>query len=127
MEYLCLGAVFLASNGNNVTFIPGSTVKIVWFFTDDISSLIFRSWIFTPSDGRPLVRLARIVDDGDVHVLTSSYEVAVEKPATLVLKNVNVTYNGTYEFSLSAVSVGTSEVVVYIAGKLSIIFFNWIL
>ena len=99
-----------------MTFIPGSTAKIVWSFTDDIESFSNRLWIFTPSDGRRRVGLAKIDGDGDVQMLTTSYQVAVEKPATLVLKNVNQTYDGTYRFSLS--TDGSSEVVVYIAGKL---------
>ena len=114
--FCCLGAVFLASNGINVTFTPGSTEKIVWSFTDDIKSFSLRLWTFTPSDGRPSVVLAIIVGDGNVQIVTTSYEFAVEKPATLVLKNINLTYDGTYEFSLSS-GAGSSEVFVYIAGK----------
>ena len=90
----------------------------MWSF-DDITDFSVRPWTFTPSDGRPEVGLARIIDDGDVQLFTTSYEVAVEKPATLVLKNVNLTYDGTYQFSLIP-SAGASEVIVYIAGK----FFN---
>ena len=113
--FLFEGAVFPPSNGNRATFTPGSTDKIVWNFTDDIKSFSYRGWTFTPSDGRPEVGLAKIDGDGDVQILTNSYEVAVEKPATLVLKNVNLTHNGTYQFILS--SVGLSKVVVFIAVK----------
>ena len=88
----------------------------MWSFDDDIKSFSIRTWILTPSDGRPRVGLARIIGDGDVQLFTTSYEVAVEKPATLVLKNANLTYNGTYQFSLSP-GASPSEVVVYIAGK----------
>ena len=106
-----------ASNVNNVTFMPGSTEKIVWSFTDDITMISLRHWIFIPSDGRPQVALAIIARDGDVHILTTLYDFAVEKPATLVLKNVNLTYDGTYQFSLLTASASPSEVFVYIAGK----------
>ena len=105
-----------------MTFIPGSTGKLAWSFTDAIKRFRIRSWIFTPSDGQPQVDLARIIDDGDAEIFTTSYEVAVEKPATLVLQNVNLTYDGTYRFSLFP--GGSSEVVVFIAGKLLIIFLN---
>jgi hypothetical protein len=45
-------------------------------------------------------------------------DVAVEEPATLALKNVNETYNGTYQFALSpSTGGGISEVDVFIAGK----------
>jgi hypothetical protein len=57
-------------------------------------------------------------NDGVVQKLTDLFEFAVEKPATLVLKNVNLTYEGTYQFNLApAVGVGTSEVDVFITGK----------
>ena len=120
--FCCLGKIFPPSNGADLTFIPGSTRKIVWSFTDDINSLSIRSWFFTPSDGGPKVGLARIFGDAGVQILNPSYEVAVEKPATLVLKNVNLTYNGTYQFLLAI--AGTSDVVVYIAGKFFICV-NW--
>ena len=113
--FLCEGAVVPQSNGASMTLIPGSTEKIVWSFTHDIKSYSYRLWLFIPSDGQPEVGLAKINGDGEVNILTTSYEVAVEKPATLVLKNVNLTCNGTYQFSLSGAS--PSEVVVYIAVK----------
>ena len=100
-----------------MTFIPGSTGKLVWSLTDDITGFKqrLRSWTFTSSNGQPEVGLARIIDEGDAEILTNSYEVAIEKPATLVLKSVNITYDGTYKFSL--LPGGISSVVVYIAGK----------
>ena len=113
---LCEGKIFPPSNGTGVTIIPGSTEKIVWSFDDDIKSFTIRTWTFTPSDGRPQVGLARIQGDGDVQILNTSYEFAVEKPATLLLENVNLTYNGTYEFSLLP-GPRPSEVMVYIAEK----------
>ena len=102
-----------------MTFISGSTGRIMWSFDDDIKWYSTRTWTFTPTDGQPLVGLARISGDRAVQLFTTSYEFAVEKPATLVLKNVNLTYDGTYQFSLSQ-DAGASEVIVYIAGK----FFN---
>ena len=118
-SFCCLGSVIPPSSGTSVTFMPGSTGKIVWSFTDDIKNFSIRSWTFTPSDGRPQVGLARIIGYGAFLMLTTSYEVEIEKPATLVLKNINLNYNGTYKFSLSP-SDGPSDVVVYIAGKLLI-------
>ena len=96
--------------------LPGSTARIVWSFTDALKRYSTRTWTFTPSDGQPEVGLAKIIGDGDVEILTTSYQVAIEKPATLVLKNVNLTYNGTYRFSLSP-HAGPSDIVVFIAGK----------
>ena len=71
------------------------------------------------NDGQPEVGLASISRDGDAQILTSLYDVAVEKPGTLVLKNVNLTYNGTYRFSLGP--GGNYVVLVYILGKFLII------
>ena len=115
--FSCEGAVFPPSNGTNVTFIPESTGKVVWSFTDTINRVSTRIWSFYPSDGQSRVDLARIIGHGDAEKFTTSYEVAIEKPATLVLKNVNLTYNGTYEFSLSPGGSAASVVVVYIAVK----------
>ena len=110
-----LGAVFPPSNRTEVTFIPGSTDKIVWSFTDEIKTFTTRTWTFKSSDGRRKVNLALVVGDGDVRKLTFPYEFAIEKPATLVLKDVNLTHDGKYGFSMSP--GGSAEVVVYIAGK----------
>ncbi len=100
----------------SLTFLAGSTARIVWSFDDDIETLSYRKFAF--SDGRQTVWLATIYGDEDPKQ-TSLFDIAVEKPATLVLKNVNQTYNGTYQFSLlpsTGVSI-LSDVVVFIAGK----------
>ena len=91
----------------------------MWSFDDDIKSFSVRTWTFTPSNGRRRVNLAIIIGDGNVQMLSTSYEVEVEKPATLVLKNLNLNYNGTYQFSMSP--GGSCAVVVYIAGKFLIV------
>ena len=111
--FLCKGLVFSPSKGTSRTFTPGSTEKLVWLFEDDRKSFGYRLWSFTPSDGQPLVRLAKFNGDGKDEILATSYDVAVEKPATLVLKNVNLTYNGTYRLSLPPYT--PSDVFVYIA------------
>ena len=65
--------------------------------------------------------LALIDDDDPIRIFTNLLDFTVEKPATLVLKNVNLTYNGTYQFGLTpSVGAASSVVVVYIAGKLLI-------
>ncbi len=77
----------------------------------------YRLWTFTARNGNQKL-LASIIGDEKYRKLTNSYEFAVEKPATLVLKNVNMSYDGKYKFSLQPTSgVSESEVVVYIAGK----------
>jgi hypothetical protein len=93
----------------------------VWSFDDVITSRgTRRSWSFTSSDRKHRALLLATVDgnDGGVQKFADLFEFAVEKPATLVLKNVNLTYEGTYQFGLSpADGVGTSDVGVFITGK----------
>ena len=48
---------------------------------------------------------------------TQKFDVDVEKPATLILKNVNSTYNGTYTFEITPGS-HFLDVDVFIVGKL---------
>ena len=99
--------------------LPGSTVNITWSFNDDVSQVFSRAWFFTSSD-RSFVnkRLASIFDNGDPRIANSGLSgVTIIKPATLLLKNVNQTYDGTYRFDLSGPVGGRSEVVVFIASK----------
>ena len=75
-------------------------------------------WYFTSSDGGQRERLATIDDDDEPLIYKSSLpEVAVEKPATLILKNVDLRYNGTYLFRLDGFFHSEAEILVFIAGK----------
>ena len=102
-----------------MTVLPGSTVNIKWSFNDDVSQVTARVWYFTSSDGSFVnKRLAIIFDDENPRIYNSGLSgVSIVKPATLLLKNVNQTYDGTYRFDLSGPVGGRSEVVVYIASK----------
>ena len=103
-----------------MTVLPRSTVNITWSFSDDVSQVTFRAWYFTSSDGSFVNKpLASIVRDGQLQIDPSGLSgVSIVKPATLLLKNVNQTYNGTYRFDLSRHSgSGSSRVVVIIASK----------
>ena len=97
-----------------------SIAKIDWSLGPSISieSILFRSWSFTKSGSDNDELLASISNDGPAMISTNLYEVDIEKPTTLVLKNVNASYNGTYELTLLAPGSSVSEVVVFIAGKL---------
>jgi hypothetical protein len=81
--------------------------------------VISRAWYFTSSDGSfNAKRLALIVLDQEPQIEKSGLSgVTIVKPATLILKNVNATYNGTYRFSLGSSTTGNSVVVVFIASK----------
>ncbi|CAB3986932.1 B-cell receptor CD22-like isoform X1 [Paramuricea clavata] len=118
----CLGQVQPPSNGTRLIFFPGSTVKIDWSYVGDISQVDLRFWFFNSSDGSRTGRLARVLEDGDPgqqdFSLIPRFE--IDKPATLILKNVDQSYNGMYTFSLldkKSAQPQTSEVVVFIAKK----------
>ena len=102
-----------------MTVSPGSTVNITWSFNDDVSQVTARVWYFTSSDGSFVnERLARIIDDENPQIFNSGLSgISIVKPATLLLKNVNQTYNGAYSFDLSGPVGGRYEVVVIIASK----------
>ena len=93
-------------------------MKIKWEFNDAISSLRLRFWYFTSNDGSLTESLASISRNDSTNIETRLFEVDIERPATLVLKNVNQSYNGVYQFALIA-STGssTSDVTVFIASK----------
>ena len=107
------------SDGSNITVLPGENVNIKWSFSDDVSQVTARVWYFTSSDGSfANERLARIIDDENPQIFKSGLSgVSIVKPATLLLKNVNQTYNGVYSFDLSGPVGGRYEVVVFIASK----------
>ena len=95
-------------------------MNIKWSFNDDVSQVLSRVWSFTSSDGSFVnKRLAVIIFDGQPQIEDSGLSgVSIVKPATLLLKNVNQTYNGTYRFDLSGRDgSGSSQVVVIIASK----------
>ena len=116
----CLGQITSPRDGTNMTVLPGSTVNITWSFNDDVSQVLSRAWYFTSSNSSINWKLlAGIIDDGKPRIYNSGFSgVSIIKPATLILKNVNQTYDGTYRFVFSAVAnFDRSDVVVFIAGK----------
>ena len=95
-------------------------MKIDWSYVGDISQVDLRSWFFNSSDGSRIGRLARILADGDPgqqnFTLIPRFE--IDKPAALILKNVDQSYNGMYTFNLldgTSAQPQSSEVVVFIA------------
>ena len=97
-------------------------LNITWSFNDALSDVVYWEWRFTSSDG-PFVnkRLARIVHDGQPQIEDISLSisgVSKIKPATLLLKNVNQTYDGIYRFGLTGpAGDSSSDVVIFIASK----------
>ena len=76
----------------------------------------FKSWSFSGVDGTK--RLARIDSGGLTTFQELNIDFRIREPFTLVLRNVNETYNGTYYLVLvsSAPDPETSTVDVFIAG-----------
>ena len=89
----------------------------MWSFDNEIQSSTNRLWIFTPRYGLGLPEnLASISGAGAVFIHSSLIQFAVEKPATLVLKNVDSSYDGEYLFGLTSAE-SYSYVTVSITGK----------
>jgi hypothetical protein len=119
-----LGKIYLPPGGNSLTFLKEPTVKIKWSLDPVLSTNISRSWSFKSRASGKDETLGEVSRAGDITIVTRLYEVDIEKPATLVLKNVDERYNGEYKFTLYPGLPGPSisEVVVFIAGKFLLIF-----
>ena len=116
-------------DGTRLTFLPGSTAKLEWTYNcstychhGPLHHFLFsREWYFTSNDGGQTEKLARIYEDEKPQIYNSSLpEVAVEKPATLILRNVDLRYNGTYRFTMYGwfyFRYSRAEILVFIAGK----------
>ena len=117
----CLGQIILPPGGNSFIILDGSTAKIKWSLdpTVDPTAIIFRSWTFKSRRGGKEKFLGSISGAGKITIATKSYEVGIKNPATLLLKNVNASYDGTYVFSLLSPGLSSSKVDVIIAGKFS--------
>ena len=94
----------------------------MWSLDPILSTNISRSWSFKPRGSGKDEILGKVSRTGDITIITSLYEVDIEKPATLVLKNVDERYNGAYKFTLypGLPGPGISEVEVFIASKFSL-------
>ena len=121
--FYSLGKIYLPPGGNSLTFLKEPTVKIKWSLDRILSTSISRSWSFkSRASGKDEI-LGKVSRTGDITIITRLYEVDIEKPATLVLKNVDERYNGAYKFTLYPGLPGPSisEVVVFIASKFLLI------
>ena len=120
----CLGQITSPPDGTNFTFLPGSTAKIQWTFGNNINTVQSRIWFFTGSDSSESLIARIFLDDPPREIQNNTLPgVTIEKPATLVLNNVDKRYNGKYRFQLSGASAragGNFHVVVFIAGKFNL-------
>ena len=76
----------------------------------------FKSWSFSGVDGR---KFLATIDSGGLKTFQElNIDFRIIEPFTLVLRNVNETYNGTYSLVVFSSTTGseTSTVDVFIAG-----------
>lgn len=120
-KWCLVGKIKLPPNGDKLIFDPQSTAKIPWTFDiTEESELEKRSWYFTSSDGMIRAKKLAVIEGmKDPVILNSGLTgVSIEENATLVLKNVNQSYDGEYIFVLLAgIETDSSTVVVTIAGN----------
>ena len=120
----CLGQIKPPTNGTPLTFLPGTNGKIDWSYVGAISQIVLRKWFFKSMDGSRRGDLIVIFEDREPVSKNLSLlpRFKIEKPATLILINVDETYNGMYTFVLIrkdySSDIDTSEVTIYIAGKI---------
>ena len=102
-----------------IVVLPGSTARLKWSFKGDPSrASLF--WYFTRRGSSKEEGLAvKLRTDYPIIFNSSLPGVAIDTPATLILKNVSERYNGKYRFDVAVAGGGglNSIVVVYIAGK----------
>jgi hypothetical protein len=114
-----IGVVIPPPGGNEKYFAPGSNVTLQWTYSD-ASNVRYWFWYFTSSaSGSKEELIAEIDSSKNLTMVKSSslHAVRIERPATLVLENVDLKYDGTYRFSLGATGGGESKVIVFITGK----------
>ena len=101
------------------TFLPGRTAKITWKY-DDVTGVEYRSWTLKKYSNGPAKALASISNNETAQKRTTLYDFGIQKPATLLLRNVNQSYNGIYSFTLAVLGVPEARsVTVFIASKFS--------
>ena len=120
------GKVHAPNRGDKLTVAPGSTVKLQWSFDANISEVRVRMWMFLRNNNEENRRkgvlgdlLAVIHNNSDPEIYSNLFSFAMEKPATLVLKNVSSSNNGSYGFALSAPGESTDPfyITLFIAGN----------
>ena len=96
-----LGQNIRSSAGTTKIFQKGENATIDWLFPAEMDKNSYRTWYFTSSDGKlKNILLGDISDNETPKIKTKKLDIEIVKPATLILKNVNSAYNGTYVFSI---------------------------
>ncbi|CAB4042167.1 Hypothetical predicted protein, partial [Paramuricea clavata] len=107
--------VYPPTNQSVIFVLPGSTERVKYSFVGNPAraSLV---WYFARRGGSQVEKLAVKFRTNELVIENSSLPgVAIETPATLVLKNINERYNGKYWFSvLVSGRVDDAEVEVFV-------------
>ena len=107
-------------NRSAIVVLPGQNARISlrWTFVGDPSRAIL-VWYFTRSGSSKEEELAEQFRNNAPVIYNSSLPgLAIEYPATLVLKNVNRRFNGIYRLLVAvAGGGGVSSVALFIPGK----------
>ncbi|CAB3980051.1 Hypothetical predicted protein [Paramuricea clavata] len=116
----CEGQVYPPSNQSTIVVLPGATERLKWSFVGDPAQASL-AWYFTRRGGSEAEKLAvKFRTNAPIITKSSLPRLAIETPATLVLKNVDARYNGKYRLSVQQTGGGVdAEVDVFIAGKFS--------
>ncbi len=92
-------------------------MTIAWRLISDVADVQFRTWTFLSHYNKSF---AHISGDGNVipNLQYSPGPFTIKKPATLILENVTIQYDGIYRFiSLASGQSYSSDVTVIIEGK----------
>jgi hypothetical protein len=120
-----LGQIISPPDGSELFVLNGSNVRIEWSLQDGLT-INYRSWTFKRNSGAD-VFLGSISRTGTIDIATKLYDVDIEKPATLVLNNVNASYEGRYEFNLITTGPTIYSVLVIVPGEffsIKLVMFN---
>ena len=120
-----LGQIISPPDGSELFVLNGSNVRIEWSLQDGLT-INYRSWTFKRNSSAD-VFLGSISRTGKIDIATKLYDVDIEKPATLVLNNVNASYEGRYEFNLITTGPTIYSVLVIVPGEffsIKLVMFN---
>ena len=112
-----IGQLKISVEKETFVVLPGDYLQIEWKISGiNISNLLLRQWLIVPQS----YMVAQIVYDGRLEIGTDQIasKVDVIRPSTLVLKNIDRRFNGTYRFFVSdGTNQAESYVSVFVAGK----------
>ena len=120
--FLFLAEITLPAFGN-LTFISnGTDVTLPWTYNFGSATVLSVQWQFSKTgESGSFKVLAALPSAGEPIIRNDTFSgISVIRPATLVLQNVNLDYNGTYRISINVfglTGLQTSDILVIVLGK----------